>query len=162
MPEQERPTRPNLENLRKQAKSLHKQFRSHAAESVERVRKSLPRIASTSDPDIIATSVTLQEVQHVIATEQGFSNWKRALDAAGNAGARRSPRALHSRPGLANVIREAAHLITLVGQGKPWPVERVRRGLPRLADMTNSEIAQTEIGIDEAKQVLALEFGYKD
>jgi hypothetical protein len=36
MPEQERPTRPNLENLRKQAKSLHKQFRSHDAESVER------------------------------------------------------------------------------------------------------------------------------
>lgn len=76
-------TLPNVENLKKQAKGLHKQLQAGDGDSVARVRKGLPRLSQVAEADVPAAGVTLQEVQHVIAVEQGFSSWKEVLGPSG-------------------------------------------------------------------------------
>ena len=79
-------TQPNVENLRKQAKSLHKQLRAGDADSVARIRKGLPRLSETADADVSGAGVTLQEVQHVIAWSTASatgSSWQRPANPRG-------------------------------------------------------------------------------
>ena len=153
---------PNVENLRKQAKSLRKQLMAGAADSVARIRKGLPRLSGTADADVSGAGVTLQEVQHVIAVEHGFSNWKQLLAAAGQP-SRLKPRAtLYIRPGLPNVQREAEWFLWMVGRGKGWPMDRIRRGLPRVAGLSDADITQAGVTLAEAQQVVAADYGYPD
>ncbi len=153
---------PNVENLKKQAKGLHRQLLTGDLESAARVQKALPRLSATAAVDVSAAGVTLQEVQHVIAVEQGFSNWKQVLTAAA-APAGHKPRAtLFIRPGLPNVQAEAEWFLWMVGRGEGWPMDRIRRGLPRVARLANAEISQAGVTLDEARQVVAADYGYAD
>ena len=155
-------TPPNAENLRKQAKSLHKQFVAGDAGSTARVHKGLPRLSQTAETDVLSAGVTLQEVQHVIAVEHGYSNWKQLLAEAGEP-ARLKPRAtLYVRPGLPNVQREAKWFLWMVGRGEGWPMDRIRRGLPRVASLSDAEITRAEVTLEEAQQVVAADYGYPD
>jgi len=159
-------TQPNVENLRKQAKSLHKQLMANEAGGLARVRKGLPRLSHVTEADVADAGVTLQEVQHVIAVEQGFSNWKQLLAQAGlpvGETVRPKPRAtLYIRPGLANVQSQAQWFLWMIGRGKGWSVDRIRRGLPRVADLSNAEITQAGVILAEAQQVVAADYGYPD
>lgn len=155
-------TQPNVENMKKQAKSLHKQLMAKDAESVARVHKALPRLSATAEVDVPDAGVTLQEVQHVIAVEQGFSHWKLLLAGAGEP-TRLKPRAtLYIRPGLPNVQAEAEWFLWMVSRGEGWPMDRIRRGLPRVAKLSNAEITQADVTLEEAKQVIAADYGYID
>lgn len=159
-------TQPNVANLRKQAKSLRKQLLANEAGVVARVRKGLPRLSGVTEADVADAGVTLQEVQHVIAVEQGFSNWRQLLVQAGlPAGepVRPKPRAtLYIRPGLANVQSQAQWFLWMIGRGEGWSMDRIRRGLPRVADLSNAEITQTGVTLAEAQQVVAADYGYPD
>ena len=86
MPTRDLPVRANLENLRKQAKALHRAFLDGDADAVQRIRDNLPRAEALSDQDLRAHDLSLQEAQHVLAKEYGLASWddlKAALSTAG-------------------------------------------------------------------------------
>ena len=69
------PLRPNLEQLKKQAKDLQKEYKSGDAKAYERIRLHLPRLAEKSDEEMPKERFVLQDAQHVIARLYGFSSW---------------------------------------------------------------------------------------
>ena len=68
------PSRPNLEQLKTQAKELHKQFLAAQPEAVARVREFFPDSASIRR-EIKQESFRLHDAQRVIAREYGFASW---------------------------------------------------------------------------------------
>ncbi len=68
------PSRPNLEQLKTQAKDLHKQFRSGQPEAVARVKELLPDRAGHS-ANGNAMPFRRHEAQLAIAREYGFASW---------------------------------------------------------------------------------------
>lgn len=75
------PPRPNLEQLRKQAKSLLKAHKSGEAAAIPRLRLGISRLAEASDPEILGAKFSLLDARLVIAREQGFRSWQE-LEAA--------------------------------------------------------------------------------
>ncbi len=69
------PTRPHFEQLKKQAKELLKNYKTDDVEIFARIRENLSRLAGKSDEDIAQARFVLQDAQHVIAREYGFSTW---------------------------------------------------------------------------------------
>lgn len=68
------PERPNLEQLRKQAKDLLKAQRQGDA-SVCPVLRRLSRFAGASDEDVLKARLSLAEAQLALAREYGFKSW---------------------------------------------------------------------------------------
>lgn len=85
------PPRPNLEQLRKQAKTLLKRQQAADPEVLARIRESHSRWRNLSHEQISASPFTLVDAQLVIAAEYGFASWFRLqshvkmLEAAGTA-----------------------------------------------------------------------------
>ncbi len=75
MPPSSLPARPNLEQLRKQAKDLLKAFRSEDSPAVERFRTSLPRYSGFTDYELRQLPLSLADAQRVVAREYGFQDW---------------------------------------------------------------------------------------
>jgi len=69
------PSRPNLEQLRNQAKSLLKGHRAAIPEALVRVRENHPRWQDSSDAVLASARLKLADTQLVIANEYGFKNW---------------------------------------------------------------------------------------
>src|SRR5262245_26455193 len=69
------PARPLLEQLRKQAKELLRDYRAGDAAAVERLRTVIPRLADPARTD----SVTLADAQFVLAREYGFESWAKLV-----------------------------------------------------------------------------------
>jgi hypothetical protein len=65
------PARPSLEQLRKQAKELLRDFHAGNLAAVERIRSISPRLADSSGPE----DVTLADAQFVLARSYGFDSW---------------------------------------------------------------------------------------
>jgi len=84
------PPRPNLEQLRKQAKSLLKRRQAADSEALTRIRESHPRWRKLSQEEIAGAPFTLADAQLVIASEYGFASWSslqsqvKMLEAASN------------------------------------------------------------------------------
>jgi ankyrin repeat protein len=74
MTSQPLPDRPNLEHLKKLAKSLLHAARAQDARALERFR-ALPPLASKSIPELGAMNLALHDAQAVIAREHGFRSW---------------------------------------------------------------------------------------
>ena len=74
MPQRFLPARPNLEQIKNQAKDLLKAYRAGQPSARMRFRESLPRLRGASN-DATRPSVSLRDAQNVIAMEYGFSNW---------------------------------------------------------------------------------------
>src|SRR5262245_44223907 len=68
------PSRPNLDQLKNQAKDLLKAFKAGDHEALRRVREGHPRFAARSAR---GTSLTLSGAQLVLAREYGFASWTR-------------------------------------------------------------------------------------
>lgn len=89
------PERPDLEHLRKQAKTLLARYKNGDRAALARFRESLPAAASRDDAAIIALDLRLHDAQSCLAREYGFSSWaelrravqtpKPALDGASSA-----------------------------------------------------------------------------
>lgn len=67
------PPHSSLTHLKHQAKDLLKAYRSQDGDATGLVHALLPRLSQSSAPH--DPSVTLQEVQHVLAMDYGFENW---------------------------------------------------------------------------------------
>ena len=68
------PQRPDLDQLRYQAKDLLKAHRSGDPSCCDRLRH-LARFEDESDEEILANRISLQEVQFALAMDYGFSAW---------------------------------------------------------------------------------------
>ena len=68
------PEIPNLEFLHKEAKDVH---RAHLAGDVSvcTTLRHHPKLTSKSYDEILESTVSLQEIQHALALEYGFTNW---------------------------------------------------------------------------------------
>jgi ankyrin repeat protein len=81
MDAKEVPSRPKLEQYKKQAKDLVKVFKVFRArksgdpEAIERVKKHHPRFAKLPDSEIPSARFALADAQLVIAREHGFESW---------------------------------------------------------------------------------------
>ena len=75
MPTAPLPARPNLEQLRNQAKDLLKSYRAGHRPALARFREALPRLSALPDDQLARLSMSLRDAQRVIACEHGFESW---------------------------------------------------------------------------------------
>jgi len=69
------PSRPNLDQLKHQARDLLDAHRVGDEDAVRRVRESHPRLSQASEADVRSARLTLSGAQLVIAREYGFASW---------------------------------------------------------------------------------------
>src|SRR5579863_6328049 len=69
------PPRPNLEQLRKQAKAILKGQQSAAPDVLTRIREHHPRWRRSTEAAICGARFTLADAQLTIANEHGFATW---------------------------------------------------------------------------------------
>lgn len=69
------PSRPSLEQYKKQAKELLKAYRSADVETIRRVKRNHPRFEKLSEPGFEISKFALADAQLVIAREHGFESW---------------------------------------------------------------------------------------
>ena len=75
MPSSSLPARPNLEQLRNQAKDLLKAYRAGQNSALSRFRDSLRLLSNLTDHELVRLSLSLRDAQRVVAIEYGFSDW---------------------------------------------------------------------------------------
>ncbi len=69
------PARPDLEQLRKQAKDLLKSFQSGHPDALRRLRENHPDHSAKVESELRTTAVSLSDAQLVLAREHGFASW---------------------------------------------------------------------------------------
>jgi transketolase len=69
------PARPSLEQLKKLAKDLVKNYTENQPETLALIRQHLPALAGKTEEEIAAYSFALHDAQSVIARHYGFSSW---------------------------------------------------------------------------------------
>ena len=71
------PSRPNLEQLKNQAKDLLKTYKAADAEALERIQANHPDYSNAGESEISAAKLSLGDAQLIIAREYGFASWPR-------------------------------------------------------------------------------------
>jgi len=71
------PTRPSLEQYRKQAKDLHDGIARQNPDALGRLSTHHPRLHGLAVPTLAASKIKLADAQLVIAREHGFESWPR-------------------------------------------------------------------------------------
>lgn len=69
------PAHPSLENLKKQAKTLQKEWKSGVPQAVARIRAAHPQYSSLTDDQLRAIKPRLTDCQLTLAREAGFDSW---------------------------------------------------------------------------------------
>src|SRR5262249_49641276 len=69
------PDRPDLDQLKNQAKDLLKGHKAGDPEALRRIRANHPRLAGSPAHQIQASRFTLSRAQLVLAREYGFASW---------------------------------------------------------------------------------------
>lgn len=110
------PSRPNLEQYKKQAKELVKRRKAGDEETLRRIRLHHPRFAALQDDALIEAAFALADAQFVIAREHGFDSWPKFARQIGAAASEPTPAALWSaaeraviagdEPTLARLLRD--------------------------------------------------------
>ncbi len=77
MDAKEVPTRPNLEQYKKQAKDLVNSYRSGDAGTLQRIKQHHPRLGKLPDAELRGAPVTLADAQLILTREHGFESWPR-------------------------------------------------------------------------------------
>src|SRR3954467_11075994 len=77
MPTRRLPSRPNIDQLKHQAKELLAEQRAGTLQACQRIREFHPRCATASDDSMIGSTFTLSDSQLTIAREYGFASWAR-------------------------------------------------------------------------------------
>lgn len=76
--------KPNLENLKKQAKQYLRWHRDRYFPVAARIRAALPRFRHLSDAQVLEVNFKLADAQELVARENGFETWQ-ALKSGGRA-----------------------------------------------------------------------------
>jgi ankyrin repeat protein len=140
------PERPNLDQLKRQAKDLLGAARAHDAAALARFR-TLPAFVRHSDADLERAPLALHDAQSVIAREHGFDSWNdlrtrveeitlefgaaldAVIEAATDGRADRAERLLALHPGIARADFHAALVVGDVGTVERRLAEDLRRAL---------------------------------
>ena len=69
------PPRPNLEHLRRQAKSLLASLSRSDRDAIQTFREHLPAAKTLNDEQIVHAGYRLADAQSAIARQTGFANW---------------------------------------------------------------------------------------
>jgi hypothetical protein len=77
MDAKEVPTRPNLEQYKKQAKDLLKSYRAGDAGTLEVIKQHHPRLGKVPDAELRGARFALADAQLILAREHGFESWPR-------------------------------------------------------------------------------------
>ncbi len=77
MDAKEVPTRPNLEQYKKQAKDFLKSYRSGDAPTLQRIKQHHPRFGKLPDAELRGAKFALADAQLILAREHGFESWPR-------------------------------------------------------------------------------------
>src|SRR6516225_7974029 len=80
------PARPNLDQLKRQARDLLNAHRAGDEDAVRRIRASHPRLSQASEADVRSARFTLSGAQLVIAREYGFVSWPKLKEYVEKAG----------------------------------------------------------------------------
>ena len=113
------PKRASLAHLKKQAKELLKEYHDGRTQARVRAGTHLPRL-SGEPAGTAGTDLTLQEAQHVIAREHGYSEWARIVDA--------------TEPG-AGLAAPIAALRKAINTGDVGGVRQVLEAHPQIVDV---------------------------
>ena len=157
------PARPSLDQLRKQAKELLRDFRAGDAAAVARLSAIIPRLADPTQ----SGGVTLADAQFVLAREYGFESWAKLAYHVESINP--SDRLRQYERLVKDIVlvcqsddAEASQRIAdLLGRTYPYPDRRARlqqqlislRGpASRIADITPAD----------AQLIVAREFGFED
>lgn len=152
------PTRPNLEQYRKQAKDLVKHWKSADSDALRRVKRLHPKFAERREPASGAhlrppAAFALADSQLVLAREHGFESWpkfakhiaalsrndslvpafERAADAIVSGDLASLKRLLHKNPGLIRERSTRAHRATLLHYIGANGLEEYRQKTPKNA-----------------------------
>ena len=71
------PPRPNLEQLKKQAKTILKAHQAKDPHVLKRIQEHHPRWRKASPTEILSAHFTLSDAQLVVANEYGFETWSK-------------------------------------------------------------------------------------
>lgn len=71
---------PNLENLRKQAKSYLRWHRARYFPVAAQIRRFVPRFHDLPDRDVLAATFKLGDAQELVARKHGFDSWAALLE----------------------------------------------------------------------------------
>ena len=77
MDAKEVPTRPNLEQYKKQAKDILKSYRTGDVPTLERIKQHHPRFGKLPDAELRGARFALADAQLILAREHGFESWPR-------------------------------------------------------------------------------------
>jgi ankyrin repeat protein len=146
------PERPNLDQLKRQAKDLLRAARAHEAPALARFRV-LPALARQSDADLARAPLGLHDAQSVIAREYGLDSWNALrerveeltlefggavnafIEAATDGRADRAERLLALHPGITHASLHAALVLgdaeTVERHLEHHPGDATERGGPR-------------------------------
>src|SRR5579863_9840725 len=69
------PSRPNLEQLKKQAKELLQSFNTREPDAAQRVREFHPGFSKLGDSELSRVEFSLVDAQLTLAREYGFASW---------------------------------------------------------------------------------------
>lgn len=171
------PARPNLENLRKQAKTLLKAFRAAKPEAVQQIQQHLQRFKNTSDAERRAIPLTLSDTQWVIARQYGFTRWPqlkahvealngRIYVSAEVRGVERLHRDLfdeqfRSLPIREQLDRQAHRILAGHRAGDRAVLPHICSWLPGYARKLDDEIMQVQLTLEQARTTIAREYGYQ-
>jgi len=74
------PAEPHIDHLKKQAKDLLDGHKRGDRSALERLKASLPSLASASESEVAQAPIALHDAQSAIAREYGFKSWKDLSD----------------------------------------------------------------------------------
>src|SRR5262245_8294971 len=110
MPARDLPSRPHLDQYKKQAKELLKSIRAGDGDSLDRLHGFHPRWSRVPSANIERTTVTLADAQLVIAREHGIESWTKFSERIDAILGARAPKAVWSRVEQAVLTGDAAAL----------------------------------------------------
>src|SRR5262245_37337101 len=155
------PARPSLEQLRKQAKELLRDFRAGDWAAVRRLSAVIPRLIDPAHPE----SVTLADAQFTLAREYGFENWAKlahhveAITPSGLEQFERLAKELASAytTGAATAIREINwdYGTSFVWDHDPAQMQR------RLSSWYASETPTADLALADAQLMVAQSYGFE-
>ncbi|HSJ63503.1 MAG TPA: hypothetical protein VK922_06290 [Gemmatimonadaceae bacterium] len=160
----ELPRRRNLESLKKEAKRWLDALRTAPSGAPERAR--LERAVPNAP-----ISPTLRDVQHALAREQGYPGWsalKAALETAGARDREAGARALGHYESAAAALLDAYRTGTPEAMARHWSYTWHRRAWQGMRSYVQGDLgrrpgpdgADVEIGLDDARYLVAVEHGF--
>src|SRR5581483_8187288 len=120
------PSRPSLEQLKKQAKELLQSLRSRELNAIQRVREFHPELSKSTESDLAKAEFSLADAQLTLAREYGFASWPKLKAQVETLAAEQDPALAFQAAILGDDIARVADLLEKV----PALRERLNGPLP--------------------------------